>query len=63
MTALRSRSLRSARSISWPGLVKILLYRYLMDDFLKDANEKVATIRKLLHENENLYADRLEDLA
>ena len=63
MTALRSRSLRSAGSISWPGLVNLLIRCYLTDDVLNDAYEKDATIRQLPHENENVYADRLEDLA
>ena len=63
MTALRSGSLRSAGSIPWPGLVNLLIRRYLTDDVLNDAYEKVATIRQLPHENENVYAYRLEDLA
>ena len=63
MTALRSGSLRSAGPISWPGLVNLLIRRYLTGDVPNHAYEKVATIRQLPHEKENVYANRLEDLA
>ena len=63
MTALRSGSIRSSGSNPWPRLVNLVIHRYLTDDVLNDAYESVATIRQLPHENKNVYADRLEDLA
>lgn len=63
MSAIRGAGFRTSHSITWPGLVNALIRRYLTDDVLDAAYRDVHEIRQSPHETENVYADRLEQLA
>ena len=65
-TSYTMRGLRAGQlhdDISWPGLVKRFIKRYLTDDVLGEAYDVAATARQQSHETENAYADRFESAA
>ena len=53
------RSSNSALASSWPFVVHALIKRYLLDDVLQRAYEKVTDARQKPEEDESKFADRL----
>ena len=48
------------KRFSWPHVINALIKRYLQDDVLQEAYEKVTMITQSPNEDENQYADRLD---
>ena len=60
--AIKSSAKQSSK-FSWPHMVAVLLQRYLTEDVLHQAGEAVMQARQKPDEDENDFAERIEEAA